>query len=103
MYGCSFVRETFRSTIRPVSRPLATALDNIDELTSDDTISLLAWVQLVIPHERIRTSGIASAFYIGVASDIERRGAIEVVGRVVVDIRELLELLLAYSDLFETR
>ena len=87
---------TFRSTVRPVRRPLAVALDDIDKLPSDDTVSLLARMQLVIPHERIWTSGVTSAIYVGVASDVEWRGAVEVVGGVVVDVRELLALLLAY-------
>lgn len=95
MRSIFFMKETFRSTIRPVSRPLTVALDDINKFPSDDTVSLLTWVQLVIPHEGIRTSRIASGVYVGIASNVERRGAVEVVGGVVVDVRELLELLLA--------
>ena len=88
------MKKIFRSTIRPVRRPLAVTLDDVDELPSDDTVSLLTGVQLVVPHERIRTSGVPSAIYVGVASDVERRGAVEVVGGVVVNVRELLTPLL---------
>lgn len=63
---------------------------------SDDTIGLLTGVQLVVPQERIRTSGVSSAIYVGVASNVEWRSAVEVVGRVIVDVRELMGLLLAH-------
>ena len=90
------LEERCLSAVRPVRRPLAVPLDDIDELASDDTVGLLTGVQLVVPHERIRTSGVSSAIYVGVAGDVEWRGAVEVLGRVVVDVRELLKLLLAH-------
>ena len=86
----------FRSTIGPVRRPLAVALDDIDKLPSDDTVSLLTGVQFVVPQERVWASGVPSAIYVGVASNVEWRGAVEVVGRVIVDVRELMGLLLAH-------
>jgi hypothetical protein len=46
-------------------------------------------VQFVVPHERIRVSRVSSGIHVGVASDVEWRSAIEVVGGVVVDVREL--------------
>jgi len=55
------LKEGFPSAIRPVRRPLAVALDDIDKLASDDTVGLLAWVQLVVPHERIGISGVSGA------------------------------------------
>lgn len=86
----------FRSTIGPVRRPLAVALDDIDKLPSDDTVSLLTGVQFVVPQERVWASGVPSAIHVGIASDIEWRSTVEVVGGVVVNIRQLLEPLLAY-------
>lgn len=96
VHSFCFAQETFRSAVRPVSRPLALTLDNIDELPSDDTVGLLTGVQFVVPHERIRVSRVSSAVDVGVASDVEWRGAVKVVGGVVVNVRELLQLLLAH-------
>lgn len=45
------LEERCPSAIRPVRRPLAIPLDDIDKLASDDTVGLLAWVQLIVPHE----------------------------------------------------
>jgi hypothetical protein len=89
MHSFCFARETVLSAIGPVCRPLAVAFDNIDELPSDDTVSLLTGVQFIVPHERIWTSGVTSGVHVGVASDVERRGAVEVIGRVVIDVRQL--------------
>ena len=87
IYGCSF-EEKRSYSVRPVRRPLAVALNNIHELPSNDAISLLAWVQLIKPHERVRAR-VCSAVHIHVACDVERRSTIEVVGRVVVNVRQL--------------
>lgn len=42
------------SLVGPVSSPLATTLHDFDKFPRDDAISLLARVQLIIPHEAIR-------------------------------------------------
>ena len=83
------LEERCLSAVRPVRRPLAVPLDDIDKLASDDTVGLLTWVQFVVPHERIRVSRVSSAVNVGVASDVEWRGAIEVVGGIVVDVSQL--------------
>lgn len=75
-------------SIGPVRRPLAVALHNIHKLPSNDAVGLLTRVQLVVPHEGVRAR-IDSAVEVRVTGDIKRRGAVKVVGRVVVNIRQL--------------
>ena len=75
--------------VGPIGGPLATALDDIDKLPRDDAIGLRAGVQLVVPHEAI-WARIRVAVQVDIASDVERCGSVEVGGRVIVDVSELL-------------
>jgi hypothetical protein len=55
--------------IRPVRRPLAVTLHNIDKLPCDDTIGLLTGVQLIVPHKAVG-AGVHSAIEVSVACDV---------------------------------
>ena len=48
-------------------------------------------MQFVVPHEAVWARVVGTVHVVGVAGDIERRGAVEVLGWVVVDVGELEE------------
>ena len=85
-------QQTFQST-RPVSGPLARALHNIDEFPRDNAISLLARVKLVVPKVAVwaclRNAMASRDAVIDVAGHVERRCAVEVLRRIVVDVGQL--------------
>lgn len=69
-------------------------LDNFNKSPGDDTLRLLARMQLVIPQEAIRASArdavaARDVALVHVACDIEGRGAVEVLGGIVVNIGHL--------------
>jgi hypothetical protein len=77
------------SLTRPVSSPLATALNNADKLPGNNAVRLLARVQFVVPHKTVRARVVGAVRVVGVAGDIERRRTVEVLRGVVVDVGEL--------------
>ena len=79
---------------RPIRGPRALAANKIDELPGDHPLYLLARVQLIVPSKAVR-AGIRHAVaacgvaVVRVAVDVERCRAVQVGGRVVVDISHL--------------
>jgi hypothetical protein len=55
--------------VRPVGRPLAVALHHVDKFPRDDTIGLLARVQLIVPHEAV-WAGVHGAVQVSVTCNI---------------------------------
>jgi len=78
----------------PVRGPLAGTLDHIHEVLRDNTLDLLTWVQLIVPGEAV-WAGVGHAVAAGgvavvdVTGNVEGRGAVQVGGRVVVDVGHL--------------
>ena len=79
---------------RPIRGPRALAANKVDELPCDHSLYLLARVQLIIPSKAVRAGirhavAACSVAVVRVAVDVERCRAVQVGGRVVVDVSHL--------------
>lgn len=94
---------------RPICRPLAHSLYNIDERLCDDTIGLLARMELIVPQIAVWTGSRDAVSSCCIASidrarDIERRCTVQVLGWIVVDVAYLCLVSVYFgTDLFGQR
>lgn len=82
------------SPSRPILRPPASTINHIDKSPRNHTLRLLRRVQFIIPQEAVRRRlgdavAAGAVAVVDEARDVERRGAVEVLGWVIVDVVDL--------------